>query len=96
AQPARAGEALRIVAPHDGDLFEAAPGARIAVVARGAARPAWELNGRVLAAHDTRWTLPLQRGRWTLRAQDGAHSDTVTFTVADPLPHERRAGFTVR
>jgi penicillin-binding protein 1C len=96
AQPARTGEVLRIVAPHDGDLFEAAPGARIAVVARGATRPAWELNGRVLAAHGARWTLPLRRGRWTLRAKDGAHSDTVTFTVADPLPHERRAGFTVR
>ena len=96
AQPARAGEALRIVAPHDGDVYEAAPGARIAVVARGAARPAWELNGKPLAAHDARWTLPLARGRWTLRARDGAHIDTVTFTVGDPLPHGRRAGFSVR
>lgn len=96
AQPARAGEALRIVAPHDGDLFEAAPGARIAVLARGARQPAWELNGRALAAHDARWTLPLRRGRWTLRARDGTRSDTVTFTVSDPPPHERRAGFTVR
>ncbi len=96
AQPARAGEPLRIVAPHDGDLYEAAPGARIAVVARGAARPAWQLNGKPLAGHDARWTLPLARGTWTLRARDGAHEDAVTFTVGDPLPHARRMGFTVR
>jgi penicillin-binding protein 1C len=96
AQAARVGEPLRIVAPHDGDLFEAAPGARVAVVARGAARPGWELNGRALAAHDARWTLPLRRGRWSLRAHDGARSDTVTFTVRDPPSHARRAGFTVR
>jgi penicillin-binding protein 1C len=96
AQPPRAGEGLRIVAPHDGDLFEAAPGARLAVVARGAQRPAWELNGRALAARDARWTLPLRRGQWTLRARDGIHSDAVTFTVGDPPPHEQRAGFTVR
>ncbi len=96
AQPARAGEALRIVAPHDGDVYEAAPGARIAVVARGTARPAWELNGKPLAARAARWTLPLARGRWTLRARDGARDDAVTFTVGDPLPHERRAGFSVR
>lgn len=96
AQPPRRGDALRIVAPHDGDVFVAAPGARIAVIARGAARPAWELNGRRVGPSGARWTLPLARGRWTLRARDGAHADAVTFTVGDPLPHLRRSGFTVR
>jgi penicillin-binding protein 1C len=95
AQPPAADDTLRIVAPHDGDAFVAAPGARIAVIARGTAHPAWELNGKPLAAHDGHWTLSLERGRWTLRVHDGAHADTVTFTVGDPLPHGRRAGFTI-
>ena len=96
AQPPARGDALRIVAPHDGDDFVAAAGARIAVVARGTEDAAWLLNGRPLRTHAARWTLPLERGRWTLRAVDGARSDTVTFTVGDPPPHGRRAGFTIR
>ena len=96
AQPPHGGEALRIVAPHDGDVFVAAPGARIAVVARGTSRAAWELNGTRIAAQGARWTLPLVRGRWTLRARDGARADAVTFTVGDPVPRGRRVGFTVR
>ncbi|HWT07298.1 MAG TPA: penicillin-binding transpeptidase domain-containing protein, partial [Xanthomonadales bacterium] len=95
AQPPHRGESLRIVAPHDGDVFVAVPGARIAVVARGAAQPVWELNGAPVAAHDTRWTLPLARGRWRLRAREGAHGDAVTFTVGDPPEHTTRSGFTV-
>lgn len=96
AQPPRAGDALRIVAPHDGDIFEMGAGAAIAVVARGGAGARWELNGTQIAAHGARWILPLHRGRWTLQARDGAHADRVTFTVRDPLVHERREGFTVR
>jgi penicillin-binding protein 1C len=96
AQPPHAGDALRIVAPHDGDVFVAAPGARIAVVARGTSRPQWELNGARVAARGARWTLPLARGRWTLRARDGAHADAVSFTVGDAPQRARRTGFTVR
>ena len=96
AQPPQRDDTLRIVAPHDGDVFVAAAGARIAVIARGAAHPSWELNGKTIAPHSTRWTLPLTRGRWTLRARDGAHADSVTFTAGDPPAHGRRAGFTVR
>ena len=96
AQPPQTTEALRIVAPHDGDVFVAAPGARIAVVARGTHRPSWDLNGRAVAAHEARWTLALARGRWTLRARDAGRADAVTFTVGDPLPRARRAGFTIR
>ncbi|MBV8369766.1 MAG: penicillin-binding protein 1C [Candidatus Eremiobacteraeota bacterium] len=96
AQPPQPGEALRIVAPHDGDAFVAAPGTRIPVIARGTARPAWELNGKALARHDARWTLALARGRWTLRARDGAHADAVTFVVGDPPPRGHRIGFTIR
>jgi penicillin-binding protein 1C len=96
AQPPQAHEALRIVAPRQGDVFVAAPGARIAVVARGTRRPTWDLNGRAVAAHDARWTLALTRGRWTLRAHDAGRVDAVTFTVGDPLPRTRRAGFTIR
>ncbi|MDQ6940892.1 MAG: penicillin-binding protein 1C [Candidatus Eremiobacteraeota bacterium] len=95
-QPPHRGDSLRIVAPHDGDVFIAAPGARIAVLARGASNPTWELNGASVAAHDARWTLPLTRGHWNLRARDGEHADTVTFTVADSPRRTARAGFTVR
>jgi penicillin-binding protein 1C len=96
AQPAALGEGVRIVAPHDGDVFEAAPGARIAVMARGARRLDWALNGARIAGRDARWTFALRRGRWTLRATDGTHADTITFTVMDPPPRVRRDGFTVR
>jgi len=97
AQPAAQDEAVRIVAPHDGDVFETGPGARIAVIARGARHPEWALNGARIAARDARWTFALARGRWTLRASDGAHADTITFTVEDPPPpRARRAGFTIR
>ncbi len=95
AQPPHRDDSLRIVAPHDGDVFVAAPGARIAVVARGAARPVWELNGIHVASHDAHWTLPLERGRWTLRAREGAHADAVTFTVGDALKRTARSGFTI-
>jgi penicillin-binding protein 1C len=94
-QPAQRGEPLRIVAPHDGDVFEAAPDARITVIARGTAHPEWELNGRIVAVHAQRWTLPLARGRWTLRAREGSSLDAVTFTVGDAPPHHRRAEFTI-
>jgi len=96
AQPAARGEGVRIVAPHDGDVFEAAPGARIAVVARGARHPQWSLNGARIPARDARWTFGLARGRWTLRASDGSHADAITFTVMDPPPRAHRAGFSVR
>lgn len=96
AQPPHSGEPLRIVAPRDGDVFEAAPGAAIAVIARGAAHPAWQLNGVRITARGGRWTLPLTRGRWTVRVRDGGARDSVTFTVIVPPRHARRAGFTVR
>jgi penicillin-binding protein 1C len=97
AQPPEPHDALRIVAPHDGDVYEAAPDARIAVRVRGATHPAWDLNGRALAWSDpAHRTLPLARGRWTLRVRDGVHADSVTFVVGDPPRHARRAGFTIR
>ena len=96
AQPPAAGEPLRIVSPHDGDVFEAAAGARIAVIARGAMQPRWDVNGRPLPERGARWTFPLARGRWTLRARTGSAADSVTFVVRDPPPRSRRAGFSVR
>jgi penicillin-binding protein 1C len=96
AQPPERGEPLRIVAPRDGDVFVAAPGARIPVVARGPSSPVWELNGKPLAVRGARWTLPLARGRWTLRAHDARAHDAVTFQVIAPPVHEARRGFTVR
>jgi hypothetical protein len=83
------------VAPHDGDVFEAVPGSRIMVIARGTERPNWDVNGAPLAEHDAHWILPLQRGRWTLRARSGSAVDRVTFIVRDPRPRVRREGFTI-
>ncbi|HZO92556.1 MAG TPA: penicillin-binding protein 1C [Candidatus Baltobacteraceae bacterium] len=95
-QPPRRGEPLRIVAPRDGDVFVAAAGARIAVIARGADGARWALNGAAVHARGARWTLALARGTWTVRASEGARSDTVTISVVDPPAHERRVGFTIR
>jgi penicillin-binding protein 1C len=93
-QPAQSG-ALRIVSPHEGDRFMSAPGAQIAVIARGADAPAWELNGRPRAARGARWLLALKPGRWTLRARAGAQVDSVTFSVGPPPLHRRREGFSI-
>ena len=95
-QPARSGEQLRIVAPQNGDVFVAARGARIAVIAHGADAASWDVNGANVAAHGARWTLPLRRGTWTLRARERGKSDAVTISVVDAPRHERRTGFTVR
>jgi penicillin-binding protein 1C len=96
AQPPRRGEPMRIVSPQNGDVFEAAPGASIVVLARGTSHPLWELNGRDVGSRLPRWTLPLAHGRWTLQAIEGRRRDSVTFTVADTLSAPRRVGFTVR
>jgi len=93
-QPDETG-ALRIVSPHDGDIFVSAPGAQIAVIARGADAPAWELNGRTRAVRTSRWVLSLRPGRWTLRARVGAQTDSVTFSVGPPPLHRRREGFSI-
>ncbi len=93
-QPAQRG-ALRIVSPHEGDAFVSAPGAQIAVIARGADAPVWELNGRPRAVRGARWLLALKPGRWTLRARAGAQVDSVTFSVGPPPPHRRREGFSI-
>ena len=68
----------------------------IAMITMGAAHLTRELSGLVIAAHDARWTLPLARGRWTLRARDGAHTDSIRTTVDDPPPLGHRSGFTIR
>jgi penicillin-binding protein 1C len=96
AQPPDSDDTFRIVAPHDGDRFVAGPGVRIAVVVRGSAHPAWELNGTPLSVHSARWTLPLTYGRWTLRATESGRADTVRFSIENPLRHRRRDGFTIR
>jgi penicillin-binding protein 1C len=94
AQPQRPGEPLRIVSPHDGDIFVSAPNARIAVIARGPVAPLWELNGRRCEARTTHWLLTLKAGRWTLRARAGARTDSVQFTVIAPPRSTSRQGFT--
>lgn len=97
AQPPAPGDRLRILAPNDGAVFVAEPGAKIEVVASGTRHPVWALNGSPLVAeHDSRWRLPLARGRWTLELRDGRRADSVTFIVGDPPRHNRQAGFSIR
>lgn len=97
---------LRILFPHNGDLFvfqtrvtEFAPAHQAlqfrASVPTGV-RVSFSLNGRNLAADrsgELFW--PLQPGRWTLRAATHSQSDEVSFTViADRRPLLRR-GFSL-
>ncbi len=94
---------LRIVFPHDGDVFVrnspadalAARDQQIAlraIGARGAVR--WTVGNAMLpldAEGTAFW--PLRLGRWTVVATDGARRDRVTIRVVPP-PVAGRPGFT--
>ena len=96
---------LRIVFPHDGDVFERnatvtalqAREQRLALRATGppAAAVRWSVNGVPLAldANGTAF-LAVRLGTWNVRADDGRSTDTVTIHVV-PAPRDERPGFTV-
>jgi penicillin-binding protein 1C len=87
---------LRIVFPHDGDVFVAHAGggalerreqqlAFRAAAASGTAPPVWSVNGNAVpldASGTAFW--PLRLGTWTIVANDGPYSDRVTIHVVPP------------
>ncbi|MBV8152820.1 MAG: penicillin-binding protein 1C [Candidatus Eremiobacteraeota bacterium] len=94
---------LRIVFPHDGDVFERNPAAsplqdreqRIALRALGPARVRWSVNGTPLSP-DSNGTafFPIRLGTWTLVADDGRSQERVTIRVV-PAKASSQPGFTV-
>jgi penicillin-binding protein 1C len=95
---------VRIVFPHDGDVFERnavtsplqAREQRLALraIAPSIGAVLWSANGVPLAldANGTAF-LPVRLGTWTVRAYDGRSADTVTIHVV-PAPRDDRPGFT--
>jgi penicillin-binding protein 1C len=95
---------LRIVFPHDGDVFvrsETAGGlARTEQqltlrAADATARVTWRVDGAAIdadAAGNAFW--PLQLGTWRIAASDGRRHDAITIRVVPP-PRNARPGFTV-
>jgi penicillin-binding protein 1C len=105
-QPAaRTGGALRIVFPHDGDVFVRNPAAvslqageqQIALRAAGGRNAVrWSVDGRPLAPDSEGVAfLPVRLGSWTIVASDGLSTDRVTVRV-EPPPLGERPGFTRR
>ena len=102
-QTAGARGALRIVFPHDGDVFvrnesSGSLGQREQQLALraidGAGRVAWSVGGAPLpldASGNAFW--PLRFGTWRIAASDGAHHDAVTVRVVSPARIEH-PGFT--
>jgi len=102
---ARSQPRLRIVFPHDGDVFVTVATAdalqrteqQIALRAAGPrASIRWTANGNAvpLDASGTAF-LPLRVGSWTIEARDGLHRDRVRFSVVPSRPDDR-PGFTFR
>jgi len=97
---------LRILFPHDGDVFEDAlapgdPARAHQAIAFVVSRPAgatisWRLNGNMLArSADDRYLWPVRPGHWLLTiAGPGGVSRSARFTVVPRPPHEPR-GFAV-
>jgi penicillin-binding protein 1C len=95
--------ALRIVFPHDGDLFvRNAPADRLqareqqlALRAVGSGRPVrWSVGGAPLSLDaDGNAYWPLRIGTWRIEATDGGRRDRVTIRVVPP--HSQRPGFTI-
>ena len=99
--PARAAS-LRIVFPHDGDVFVRNE-SRLARAARAAARATRDRRRRTRALERRRRAAPLDAsgnafwplrfGTWRIAASDGAHHDAVTVRVVSPARIEH-PGFT--
>jgi penicillin-binding protein 1C len=94
---------VRILFPHDGDVFalNPAPDAlarsmqRLELRAAGGARVRWSVAGTTLAVDSEGHAFwPLRLGRWTISAASGTHRSTVTVHVVVP-PQGGSAGFSV-
>jgi penicillin-binding protein 1C len=103
-QPRDAPGSLRIVFPHDGDVFvrndrgdvAQARGQQLALRAVGSGGSLrWSVGGEPLALDATGTAFwPLRLGTWRIDAADGARRDHVTIRVVPP-PHAIDPGFTV-
>jgi penicillin-binding protein 1C len=101
--PVKDATSLRIVFPHDGDVFVRTVPAnalqaqeeQLALRAVDAGRPVrWSIGGSPLpldAGGNAFW--PLRLGTWRIDANDGARHDRVTIRVVPP-PRAARPGFT--
>ncbi|HZY99379.1 MAG TPA: penicillin-binding protein 1C [Candidatus Baltobacteraceae bacterium] len=102
--PDVAAHRVRIVFPHNGDVFERNATTselqtreqRLSLRAIGPSIDAvrWSANGVPLAldANGTAF-LPVRLGTWMVRADDGRSADSVTIHVV-PAPRDHRPGFT--
>ncbi len=103
-QPRDAPGRLRIVFPHDGDVFVRndagdavqAREQQLALRAVGSGGPVrWSVGSETLALDATGTAFwPLRLGTWRVDAADGARHDHVTIRVVPP-PHAKDPGFTV-
>src|SRR5580700_7157182 len=102
-RPVNAASPLRIIFPHDGDVFVRSVPAnalqvqeeQLALRAVDAGRPVrWSIGGsslRLDAGGNAFWSLRL--GTWHIDASDGSQHDRVTIRVV-PAPRAARPGFT--
>ncbi|OUL28635.1 penicillin-binding protein 1C [Nostoc sp. RF31YmG] len=93
---------IRILSPHNGDLFLLYPGEQATqklefkLVGKTAELVEWRLNGEKLAtdsANSLFWYL--RPGKWTLQARSGEISDKVSFQVQLASRKSTRRGFSV-
>ncbi len=93
---------LKIVSPHQGDLFLLHPGDEVKqrlefkLAGTSEATVEWWLNGEKLATDSSGsvfWTL--RPGKWVLEASSGGMSDRVTFQVEFATLKPTRRGFSV-
>jgi len=103
-QPRDAPSRLRIVFPHDGDVFVRNGGGdvlqareqQLALRAVGSGSTLrWSVGGEPLALDATGTAFwPLRLGTWRIEADDGALRDHVTIRVVPP-PHAKDPGFSL-
>jgi penicillin-binding protein 1C len=97
---------VRILFPHDGDVFVRYPNqgafaAQLqALELRAAVAPgepvSWWLNGQKINSQRPGAAFwPLRAGTWTLRVQSKTKSDTVTFVVIAGKTRVLRRGFSL-
>ncbi|KYC44098.1 penicillin-binding protein 1C [Scytonema hofmannii PCC 7110] len=93
---------LKIVSPHQGDLFLLHPGDEVKqrlefkLAGTSEATVEWSLNGEKLATDSSGsvfWTL--RPGKWVLEASSGGMSDRITFQVEFATLKPTRRGFSV-
>jgi penicillin-binding protein 1C len=94
AQPLRLALPTRILFPHDGDRFVAAPQALLQLEIAGRDVPRVTLDGSAIAPRDGAFLIPLRAGSHELWARSRFGSSRVRFS-AGPPPARGRTGFSV-